>query len=78
VNLAVRVFNDFITQALMELGSKHNSLHWHETIICIKIISTWWKVVETTNLTKGWNKKKLNQQPLTKRVTEPKRFLHFF
>jgi len=45
VNLAVRVFTDFVAQALVELGSKHNILHWHDTSVYIKIISTWWDVV---------------------------------
>jgi len=32
-NLAVRVFNDFVSQALGEFGSKHNILRWHDTSV---------------------------------------------
>jgi len=31
VNLALRIFNDFVAQALVELGSRHNILHWHDS-----------------------------------------------
>jgi len=40
VNLALRIFNDFVAQALVDLGSKHNILHWHETSVYIEIICT--------------------------------------
>ena len=57
-NLAVRVFNDFVAQALAELGSKPNILHWHETSVYIKIISPWWDVVNVKTPMKGLHKKK--------------------
>jgi len=77
-NLAVRVFNDFVAQALAELGSKPNILHWHETSVYIKIISTWWDVVNVKTPMKGLHKKKPYQQPLTKCDTEPRRLSNFF
>jgi len=33
VNLTVRVLNDFFVQALVDLGSKHNTLLCHDTSV---------------------------------------------
>jgi len=57
VNLALRIFNDFVAQALAERGSEHNILHWHDTSIYIKIISTRWDVVNVKTPMKGLHKK---------------------
>jgi len=57
VNLALRIFNDFVAQALVELGSKHNILHWHDTNVHIKIMSTWWDVVNVKTPMNGLHKK---------------------
>ena len=65
-------FNNFVAQTLLDLGSKHNILHCHETSVYIKIISTWWDVVNVETPMKGLPKKPY-QQPLTKRDTEARR-----
>jgi len=57
VNLALRIFNDFVAQALVELGSKHNILHWPDTSVYIKIISTWRDVVNVKTPMKGLHEK---------------------
>jgi len=72
VNLAARMFNDFVVQALVDLDSKHNILHCPKNSVYIKIISTWWDVVNVETPMKGLPKKPY-QQPLTKRDTEARR-----
>jgi len=59
VTLALRIFNDFVTPALVERGSKHNILHWHDVSLCIKIISTWLDVVNVKTPMKVLHKKSL-------------------
>ena len=77
VNLAVRICNDFVAQALVDHGRKRSILDCHDTSIYIKIISTWWDVVNVKTPMKGLHKINPYQQPLTKRDTEPRRFPNF-
>ena len=55
-------FNNFVAQTLLDLGSKHNILHCHETSVYIKIISIWWDVVNVKTPKKGLHKKTYHRQ----------------
>jgi len=57
VYLALRIFNVLVAQALVEHGSEHNILHWHNTNVYIKIISTRWDVVNVKTPMKGLHEK---------------------
>ena len=73
VRLVLRIFNDHVSHALQELGSKFAIPHFHDTAAFIKIVTTWWNIVNVKSPHKGL---RLNsfQQPLTTAETEPKMF----
>ena len=45
VKIVLQVFNEYVSQALIQLEAKFNILHYQDTSNFIEIISTWWDVV---------------------------------
>ena len=78
VRLVLQVFNDFVSQGLLQLGEKHNIPHFMDTSTFIKIITTWWEVVNVKTPRKGLRLNNIYQQPLISKDTSAKLFLHYF
>ena len=78
VKLVLQVFNEYVSQALIQLGAKFNILHYQDTSNFIKIISTWWDVVNVKTPRKGRRLNNKFQQPMHAGSNEPKLFLHSF
>ena len=78
VKLVLQVFNEYVSQALIQLGAKFNILHYLDTSNFIEIISTWWDVVNVKTPRKGRRLNNKFQQPMHAGSNEPKLFLHSF
>ena len=78
VKLVLQIFNEYVSQALIQLGAKFNILHYQDTSNFIKIISTWWDVVNVKTPRKGRRLNNKFQQPMHAGSNEPKLFLHSF
>lgn len=62
VKLVLQIFNEYVPQALLELGKTHNIIHHDDTADFIKIINNWWSIVNEKSPTKGIHLK--NESPL--------------
>ncbi|CAL1301587.1 unnamed protein product [Larinioides sclopetarius] len=65
VKLVLCIFNEHVAQALAEFGQKKNLLHSKDTSDFLKIIITWWQIV---NVKISNKRKRLNnryQEPLS-------------
>ena len=78
VRLVLQIFNEYVSQALLELGDKFNISHYHDTSIFIKLIYTWWEVVNVKTPQKGRRLNNKYQQPLVSIDNEAKKFLQEF
>ena len=78
VRLVLQIFNDFVSHALQELGSKFAIPHFHDTAVFIKIVTTWWNIVNVKSPHKDLRLNNSFQQPLATAKTEPKMFLRAF
>lgn len=72
VRLVLQVFNEYIVEALMELGSKHNLNHFESTANFIKIICTWWKIVNVKTPGKGYRLKDKMQESIKDAINDEK------
>ena len=78
VKLVLQIFNDFVSQALNEIGERFGIPHSIDTAAFIKIITTWWDIVNVKTPHKNIRRSNVFQQPLTTIDTEPKLFLREF
>ena len=65
VKLVLRIFNDFVIQALLELGEKNNLNFYKETAEYINLIYKWWCIVNVKHPFKGIRKKNDLMRPIT-------------
>ena len=65
VKLALQVFNNFTAQALTFLGEKTMIPHYENTSTFIKIITTWWQVVNVKTPLKGKRLQNVYEEPIT-------------
>ena len=79
VKLALQIFKKFTAEALSSLRKKLKIPQFGNTNVFIKIILTWWQIV---NVKKTWKGKKLRysfEEPLTAAEnSESKQFLQYF
>ena len=68
-------FNDFVSHAMFELGGKFDIPYFHDTAAFIKIITTWWDIVNLKTPHKSVRLNSVYQQPITSPDSEPKIFL---
>ena len=66
VKLALQVFNNFTAQALTFLGKKTMIPHHENTSTYIRIITTWWQVVNVKTPLKGKRLQNVYEEPITK------------
>ena len=78
VALALRVFNEYVAQGLLELGAKMSIPHYAATSLYIKIIVTWWHIVNVKSPLKGQRLNNKFEQPLTPGSHISKDFLKYF
>ena len=79
VRLVLQIFNEFVAQALLQLGNAHDILHYQDTSAFISLILTWWEVVNVKTPHKGYRLNNKYQQPLTANdENDPKVFLWHF
>ena len=78
VKLVLQIFNDFVSQSLLSLGDKFNIPHYQDTSAFIKIITTWWQIVNVKTPKKGRRLNSKYQQPLLSEDTDTKLFLRYF
>jgi hypothetical protein len=65
VNLVLQLFNEFVAQALIELGEKYELQHFQDTADFITIILTWWHICNVKFISKGSRLNNIYQKPLT-------------
>lgn len=65
VNLVLKIFNHFVPQALLELGSKNEIPNFRGTAAFIKIIYTWWSIMNVKTPNKGIRLNDVYKYPLT-------------
>ena len=80
VKLALQVFNNFTAQALTFLGEKTMIPHYENTSTFIKIITTWWQVVNVKTPLKGKRLQNVYKKPITKneKNCESWKYLQYF
>ena len=78
VKLVLQLFSDYVSQSLLLLGNKFNILHYHDTGVFVKVITTWWEIVNVKTPRKGRRLNNKYQQPLVSEDTDPKLFLKYF
>ena len=79
VRLVLQIFNEFVAQALLQLGNAHDILHYQDTSAFISLILSWWEVVNAKTPRKGYRLNNKYQQPLTASdENDPKVFLWHF
>ena len=49
VKLVLQIFNNYLFHALRELGEKYEIPHYLDTAAFIKIVTTWWNIVNAKN-----------------------------
>ena len=65
VKLALQILNNFTAEALMILGEKLKIPFYSDTQAFIKIIVTWWNIVNVKGTNKGKRMKNNFEEPLT-------------
>ena len=78
VKLALQIFNNFTAKALMILGEKLKIPFYSDTQAFIKIIVTWWKIVNVKGPNKGKRMKNNFEEPLTVDNSKARTFLEYF
>lgn len=79
VKLVAQVFSETTEQSLIELGPTQQIRNWKDTAEFIKIIRTWWYVVNVKTPLKGVHLRQEMQQPLTNDSNDVRyRFLNKF
>ena len=65
VKLVLEIFNNFTSEALALLGKELQIPHYENTSVFIKIITTWWSIVNVKTPWKGTRLRNLFETPLT-------------
>lgn len=79
VNLVLKLFNNFVIEALLELGPKYEIPHFTGTAEFIRIILTWWNIINVKSPFKGIRLNNVHMYPLTSTEEDVKYvFLHKF
>ena len=64
VNLVINIFNEYVIQALLTLGSKHRLPFFENLAEFIQIIYKWWSVMNVKTPMKGMHHKNMYATPL--------------
>ena len=79
VKLVLKVFNKFVVNGLLHLGSQHNLEHYKDTSHFISIICKWWDIMNVKTPYKGLHKSNVFMQPLIVDESDEKyKFLNKF
>lgn len=79
VKLVLQIFNEHVYEGLLVHGSKHEIPHIKDTSSFIKVITTWWKIVNVKSPNAGVRLNNKFQFPLTNSPEDPKNeFLNKF
>ena len=78
VKLVIQIFNEHVSHALHQLGQKFSFPHWENTAAFIKLIVTWWDIVNVSTPNKGNRLKNEFKKPIICEETEAKKFLKQF
>lgn len=65
VNLVLKIFNEYVPQALLELGPKNDIPNFRGTAAFINIIHTWWSIMNVKTPGKGIRLNDVYKYPLT-------------
>ena len=77
VTYVLQVFNKFVAQALLALGTKFNIPNFEDTSTYINIFTTWWSIVNVKTPMKGQRLRNVYEQPLVANDTISKKFLNY-
>ena len=77
VKLALQIFNDFTSNALTAIGQKYDMANYFNTSIFIKIITTWWKIVNVKTPLKGLRLNNDFEKPITMENCQSSKFLKY-
>ena len=77
VTYVLQVFNKFVAQALLALGTKCNITNFEDTSTYINIFTTWWSIVNVKTPMKGQRLRNVYEQPLVANDTISKKFLNY-
>lgn len=78
VSLALRVFNEYVAQGLLSIGEKMSIPDYAGTSLFIKIIVTWWYVVNVKSPLKGQRLNNEFEKPLMSGSHVSKDFMKYF
>lgn len=78
VFLVLQVFNVYVAQALLALGPVHHIQNYFNTSVFIKIISTWWSIVNVKTSMKGVRHNNEFENPLRQGDSDSKAFMKYF
>ena len=77
--MAWQIFNNFTSAALVLFGKKLQIPHYETISAFIKIISTWWQIVNTKTPWKGMRLHNIYEIPLTAdKSSKSRKFLEYF
>ncbi|XP_055928658.1 uncharacterized protein LOC129959790 [Argiope bruennichi] len=65
VQLVLSIFNEHVAEALVELGERKNLIYSKDTSEFLKIIITWWQIVNVKTPNKGKRLNNRYQEPFT-------------
>ncbi|XP_071032981.1 transposable element P transposase [Parasteatoda tepidariorum] len=65
VSLALKIFNRNLVQGILELGEKHELMHYKETANYINIFCDWWDIANVKSVAKGKFKRNVMCEPIT-------------
>ena len=72
VKLAVQIFNEYVIQALLTIGKKHSLTFYSSVANYIKLIYTWWTVMNVQAPSKGIMTRNKYATPLTANTNDEK------
>ena len=78
VKLALQIFNNFTAEALEILREKTQNPFNSDTQAFIKIIVTWWKIVNVKTPNKGKRLKNCFEEPLTMENSTARKYFEYF
>lgn len=79
VKLVLKVFNKFVVNSLLHLGSQYNLKHYKDTSHFISILCKWWDIMNVKTPFKGLHKSNVSMQPFVVDESDEKyKFLNKF
>ncbi|GBN49549.1 hypothetical protein AVEN_64732-1 [Araneus ventricosus] len=73
VSLALKIFSSNLVKGLLELGEKHNLMHYGDTLKFLNIFCTWWDIANVKTVTKGKHKNNPMAEPITDSLNDIKK-----